>query len=125
MTVSAETRAKMSAAHLGRPHSAEHRANIGAALRGRVLSAEHRAKISASQLGKPRGPGKPLSPEHREKIRAAMIRTTKRGRGRLFSLSSGIAWGNDDMVFCPCCFEQVENTNRFNDPQWVCRECAK
>lgn len=66
-----------------------------------------------------------LSAEHREKIRTSVIRARKCGRGRLFNLSSGFAFGEDEMVFCPCCFEQVENTNRLNDPQWVCRECAK
>jgi hypothetical protein len=72
--VSAETRAKLSAAHLGKkrePFSPEHGAKIAAAMRGRALSPEHRAKISAAHLGKT------ISPETRAKLSAAL-----RGRKR-------------------------------------------
>jgi hypothetical protein len=57
---SAETRAKMSAAHMGKkraPFTAEHRANLSAALKGKAgrpgesRSAETRAKMSAAQSG--------------------------------------------------------------------------
>jgi hypothetical protein len=56
--MSAETRAKISAAQkgnkscLGKKHSAETRAKMSAAVKGRKNSAETRAKISASKKGK-------------------------------------------------------------------------
>ena len=48
-----ETRAKMSAAHLGKHFSKEHRAKMSAALRGKHHTEETRAKISAALRGKP------------------------------------------------------------------------
>ena len=62
---SAETRAKIAAAGVGRTHSAETRAKIGAARIGTPLSNEHRANISAAHMGKT------LSAEHRANISAA------------------------------------------------------
>jgi group I intron endonuclease len=46
---SAEHRAKMSKAHLGKPLSAEHRAKMSKARLGRTKSAEHVAKCVASK----------------------------------------------------------------------------
>jgi NUMOD3 motif-containing protein len=57
--LSAETRAKISAALKGRTFSPEHRAKLSAALKGRSFTPEHRAKIGAAFRGKP------LSAEHR------------------------------------------------------------
>ena len=70
--LSAETRAKMSAAKLGRKFSEEHRANMGAARRGRPLSEEHRQKLSAAHAGRT------LSEKHREAISASQIGKPKR-----------------------------------------------
>jgi len=83
--VSDETRAKMSAARMGKPttkgqpKSAEHRAKLSAANMGHRDSDETRAKKSASHHGKTMDPatrakisaalkGKPKSPEHRANI---------------------------------------------------------
>lgn len=59
MAISAETRARLSAAQLGRRHSDETRRKIGLASKGRKSrcagvpkSAEHRAKIAAGRVGK-------------------------------------------------------------------------
>jgi hypothetical protein len=54
-----ESRAKMSAAHLGKsngPHSAETRAKMSAAPRGRKKSPEHCAAMSEAKRGKKRKP---------------------------------------------------------------------
>ncbi len=102
-TVSAETRAKMSAALRGRTLSPETRAKMSAAmmgntynvgrtlspehrakLRGRTMSPETRAKLLAANLGRTMSPehraklsaanrGRTLSPEHRAKMSAAWI----------------------------------------------------
>lgn len=64
--MSAEARAKMSAAGRGRPKSAEHRRKIAEGNRGRVPSPETRARISESLTGRP------LSEEHRAKLSAAL-----------------------------------------------------
>lgn len=61
---SAESRARMSAAHIGLPVSASHRAALSAALRGRKFSEEWRARISDGLRGRP------LSAETRAKIGA-------------------------------------------------------
>lgn len=74
---SAETRAKMSAAHKGNQHckgrklSAETRAKLSAAHTGKKLSTEHRAKISAAQKGKQIWKGKKHSAEAKAKMSAA------------------------------------------------------
>jgi hypothetical protein len=65
---SAETRARMSAAHKGLTLTPEHREKISAGKTGRTFSPEHRARISAAQKGLKRGP---LSPETRAKISTA------------------------------------------------------
>ena len=62
---SAETRAKMSAVHKGKPLSDEHRAKIGATQKGKKLSEETKAKIGAKKKGVPK------SPEHKAKLAAA------------------------------------------------------
>ena len=64
----AETKAKMSAAHTGRIFSAEHRANISAARKGINFSASHRANLSKARVGRiiP-----PFTKEHREKLAVA------------------------------------------------------
>lgn len=62
---SAETRAKMSAVHKGKPLSDEHRAKIGATQKGKKLSEETKAKIGAKHKGVPK------SPEHKAKLAAA------------------------------------------------------
>jgi hypothetical protein len=74
--MSVEHREKLSAAWLGKkrgPQSAEHRAKLRAANLGRELSAEHCANMSAARLGKKRGPQKPRSAEHRANISAALV----------------------------------------------------
>lgn len=50
--ISAETRAKISAASLGRKHKPEAKAKVTAALLGRIVSQETRAKIRASLTGR-------------------------------------------------------------------------
>ena len=50
--MSEETRAKNSAAHMGKRHTAEARAKIGATQTGRKRSPATRAKIGATQTGK-------------------------------------------------------------------------
>ena len=77
---SVEHRAKLSAAGRGRKHLAETCAKISEALQGRVLSVEHRAKISnascnpsaetRAKIGAANR-GREPSPEHRAKISAA------------------------------------------------------
>jgi len=52
VTVSAETRAKISAANTGRRHTAESRARMSRAQTGRKHSAETRSRISSGQMGK-------------------------------------------------------------------------
>ena len=64
-TLSAEHKAKLSAANRGKTFSAEHKAKIGAAHKGKTFSDETRAKMSASHKGKP------LSAEHKAKMSAA------------------------------------------------------
>lgn len=66
--VSEETRAKISAANLGRHFSAEHRAKIGASGMGRHASEETRVKMSASKTGHV------VSQETRAKMRDAWTR---------------------------------------------------
>lgn len=66
---SPETRAKLSAARLGKKLSPEWRTKISAAKFGKEKSPETRAKMSASMLGKPK---KPRSPEHCAKMSASM-----------------------------------------------------
>ena len=63
--VSAESRARMSAAHKGKRLSPEHRAKIGESNKGKQISPEHRAKISAALTGKK------LSAEHRANLSAS------------------------------------------------------
>lgn len=62
---SAETRAKMSAARLGRPRSPETIAKMSVALRGIPKSLEHRKQMSVTRRGRKQCP---QSPEHRAKI---------------------------------------------------------
>lgn len=57
-----ETKAKMSLAAKGKPKTKEHAANIGASRKGTQLSTEHRKKISVAHTGKR------LTPEQRERI---------------------------------------------------------
>lgn len=64
-THTAETKAKMSAAHKGRPHSKEARQNMSKAHKGKTLSNEHKQKLSDAQIGKP---GKKHTTETKEKI---------------------------------------------------------
>lgn len=70
-TVSIETRKKLSARALGRPHSAQHRANIGKAHKGRKVSPETREKISKTLAGRKRPP---FSLETRAKMSKASAR---------------------------------------------------
>jgi hypothetical protein len=60
-----EVCAKISATHSGRPKSSEHKAKVSAGLRGKTLPPETRAKLSVSLKGRSK------SAEHREKIGAA------------------------------------------------------
>lgn len=90
-SLSDQTRARMSAARLGREFSVETRAKLSAAKKGRLVSAETRAKISASGMGQSpsvetraklskANKGRMLSELHRAKISAAL-----RGKGRAMS----------------------------------------
>lgn len=68
-TLTSETRAKLSAWQKGRKKgyvpTPEHRAKISAAHRGRIFTPEHRARLSAA------GMGRTLTPEHCAKMLAA------------------------------------------------------
>lgn len=75
--VSEATKAKMSAAHKGKPTwikgkkaSPKTKAKISAALMGHEVSAEARANMSAWQKGRKKGP---LSTEHKANIAAGML----------------------------------------------------
>lgn len=69
---SPETRAKISAAGIGRVASAETRAKRSASLKGRVFTPEHRAKIAAAATGRiSPNKGKTLSDETKAKLSAA------------------------------------------------------
>jgi hypothetical protein len=63
---SEETKKKMSVAKLNM--SAETKAKMSAAQKGRILSDEHKAKVSAAKKGRTR---KPFSEEHKAKLSAA------------------------------------------------------
>jgi group I intron endonuclease len=84
LTLTPETKAKISAAHKGKKLSDEHKAKIGAKSKGRknnlgkVFSADTRAKMSASAKLKE------ISPETRAKRSAAMMGNT-RNLGKVFS----------------------------------------
>ena len=66
-TLSAETKAKISLAHVGKALSKEHRAKLSALRLGRKRSEETRARMSAARLGRP------LSEESKAKIAAAKL----------------------------------------------------
>ena len=79
---SPETRAKQSAAHIGKIISPETRAKQSAARTGKTISTEHKIKIGAAHAGKKQSPehiakrvaaqtGKTHSPETKAKISAA------------------------------------------------------
>lgn len=76
--LSAEVRAKMSIARKGRTLTEDHRAKLSAANLGKKLSAEHREKLSAAQSGRTR---RPLSPQHRAKIADALLAYWQRKGG--------------------------------------------
>lgn len=95
MIITESVKAKLRAAHAGKPLSAEHRKKIGLSGIGRVVSAETREKIRRWRLGKPLLPaqieataakkrGKPLKPEHRAKLSKALL-GNKRSVGRKHS----------------------------------------
>jgi hypothetical protein len=82
---SPETRAKMSASHLGKTIPDEQKAKISSALKGRIKSPETCAKLSAVQLGRKKSPeacakmsashrGKPISKETLAKRSASQWR---------------------------------------------------
>lgn len=73
-----ESRAKISAAHVGKPLSPEHRAKIGAAGMGRKNSPGFSAKLSARNMGNQYGLGRTFThtPEARQKM---SIAAKKRG----------------------------------------------
>lgn len=79
--LSAEARAKISAAARGRRPSAETRAKMSEAHRGRRPTPETRDKLSAAQRGNTKMLGKRRSPETRAKIAAAMQGNTNRRKG--------------------------------------------
>lgn len=95
---SAETRAKMSAAQLGRKKSAEHAAAIAAARIGARHRIETRRKIRATQLARGiRGPIHPSwgkSPPHRKRVPYAgrLFRSTFEARFARALDRRGIAW---------------------------------
>ena len=66
--LTAETKAKISAAHTGKHLTAEHRAKLSAATKKLWQDPEYRAKVSAALTGKQ------LTAEHRAKISAALRR---------------------------------------------------
>lgn len=79
--ISAETRAKLSAALQGRHISDAHRAKLASANTGKRASDSARAKMSAARTGKKRGP---MSDEQKQALsRAAKGHT--RGKGRILS----------------------------------------
>lgn len=49
-----ESKAKVSAANIGRSHTEEAKSNMSKAQKGKTLSAEHKQKLSDGQVGKPR-----------------------------------------------------------------------
>lgn len=67
----AETRAKMSAAHKGRVFSDEHKANLSLSTQGRVISDAQKAKIAKFNTGKT------YSKATRDKLSAALIGNTR------------------------------------------------
>lgn len=69
--ISPETRARMSAAQLGKKQSAETRAKVAAAGVGRRHSPETRAKMSRAAMGNKRALGHVQTAEHRAKLDAA------------------------------------------------------
>lgn len=82
---SAETRAKIAAAHKGRKHSEEHRRNNAAARKGKRLPPESYAKGAEKRRGQPRSPeasakaaaanrGQKRTPEQRARMREAQAR---------------------------------------------------
>ena len=75
---SAETRLKLSIAHMGKTLSAEHRRKIGEGGRGKKRSEESRRKMSMAQMGNKKFLGHKHSEETRRKISNA-------NTGRVFS----------------------------------------
>ena len=69
--VSAETRAKMSAAHKGLVFSAEHRANLSASAQGRIISDDQKKHLSKCNTGKT------YSKVTRDKLSAALMGNTR------------------------------------------------
>lgn len=66
-SVSAESRAKMSASQLGKkraPHSEDTKAKMSAASKGRPKSAAHRTALATAKLGKQLGPRSELHRRH-------------------------------------------------------------
>ncbi len=89
ITLSDETRAKMSESRKGQkksPLSAEHREKTSAALKGRTLSAEHREKLSETAKGKARAP---FSDEHRANIGKAARNCSEETRAKMSAVSKG------------------------------------
>jgi|SRR5579864_6729842 len=74
--VGPETRAKMSAAQRGKVISEQHKAALAAAHRGRKMSIETRAKLSAAHKGRS------SSPEHVAKVAAANRGQKRTGQAR-------------------------------------------
>ncbi len=72
---SADTKAKVGAAHRGRKHTDEHRAKISAALKGKPKTPEHNAKVAAAATGR-RGArfGAVTSEATKQKMREAQLR---------------------------------------------------
>jgi len=104
-THSAETRAKMSAAHTGKPKAPEAAKKSGEARRGRRLSDEMKERIRNTLKGRKPPPqswmnsvavtkGRPLSQEHREKIRAALKGRVipDEARARSAAARRGLPW---------------------------------
>lgn len=88
VTLSEETRAKISAAQIGKEIPVETRMKISAALRGRPKSPEHAAKVAAARRGERRGP---LSAEIRAKLSAANLgrKHTPESRARMSTAQTG------------------------------------
>ena len=95
---SESTRAKMSAAHIGRPKSAEHRANIAKARMGKRHTPETIEKCRLGQLALGRkGPASPIwgkQPPHKKRVlyRGICFRSTFEVRFAKALDALGIAW---------------------------------
>lgn len=121
IVVSEETRAKMSAAQIGRTHSEESKAKMSVAMSGKTHSEKTKAKLSAAHSGKT------LSDEHKSKLSAVLMgknnpwygkHHSEESKAKLSAVNSGKTlsdetkakisafWKNQPLVTCPYCGKQ-------------------